>query len=39
MGINIVDLAFNASKVISVLKSNNDASVTIKKQKKRKESF
>lgn len=36
---NIVDLAFNASKVISVLKSNNDASVTIKKQKKRKESF
>lgn len=36
---NIVDLAFNANKVISILESKDDVSITVKKQKRRKESY
>lgn len=36
---DVVDLAFNASKVISMSESKDDVSIKVKKQKKRKESF
>lgn len=36
---NIVDLAFNANKIISILESKDDVSITVKKQKRRKESY
>lgn len=36
---NIVDLAYNASKFISVLQSEDEIAVTVKEQRKRKESF